>query len=163
MENRRSRPIRWARAPGRVTTFSRADGFVTIGRHREIVEAGPTIEVQLLGRDLQPADLVVIGSHCIGLDFLLGELQRQGLRTKFLAVGSTAGLDAVRRGECDLAGVHLLDPATGEYNRRSSRRGSSSCPATAVCRGSSSAAGDARFEAQRSTKRLRPRWPIPTA
>jgi putative molybdopterin biosynthesis protein len=102
---------------GSVTTFSRADGFTTIGRHHEIVEAGAVIDVQLLGRELQLADLVVIGSHCVGLDYLLGELQRQGLRTKFLAVGSTGGLNAARRGECDLAGVHLLDPATGEYNR----------------------------------------------
>jgi putative molybdopterin biosynthesis protein len=102
---------------GSVTTFSRADGFATIGRHHEIVDAGSVIEVQLLGRELQLADLVVIGSHCIGLDYLLGELQRQGLRTKFLAVGSTAGLEAARRGECDVAGMHLLDPATGEYNR----------------------------------------------
>ena len=101
---------------GSVTTFSRADGFATIGRHHEIVDAGAVIDVQLLGRELRLADLVVIGSHCIGLDYLLGELQRQGLQTKFLAVGSTAGLDAARRGECDLAGVHLLDPNTGEYN-----------------------------------------------
>jgi putative molybdopterin biosynthesis protein len=51
------------------------------------------------------------------LDFLLGELQRRGVRTKFLAVGSTAGLEAAKRGECDLASVHLLDVKTGEYNR----------------------------------------------
>jgi putative molybdopterin biosynthesis protein len=102
---------------GSVTTFSRADGFATIGRHEEIVPAGTVVNVQLLGRDLQLADLVVIGSHCIGLDYLLGELERQGIRSKFLAVGSTAGLDAARRGECDLAGVHLLDPKTNEYNR----------------------------------------------
>jgi putative molybdopterin biosynthesis protein len=72
--------------------------------------------VQLLGRDLQLADLVVIGSHCLGLDYLLGELQQQGVRSKFLAVGSTAGLEAAKRGECDLAGVHLLDPITNTYN-----------------------------------------------
>ena len=102
---------------GSVTTFSRADGFATIGRHEEIVEAGTIIAVQLLGRDLQLADLVVIGSHCIALDYLLGELQRQGVRSKFLAVGSTAGLDAAKRGECDVAGIHLLDPNTNEYNR----------------------------------------------
>jgi putative molybdopterin biosynthesis protein len=102
---------------GSVTTFSRADGFATIGRHEEIVQAGTIISVQLLGRDLQLADLVVIGSHCIGLDYLLGELERQGVRSKFLAVGSTAGLDAARRGECDIAGVHLLDPKTNQYNR----------------------------------------------
>ena len=102
---------------GSVTTFSRADGFATIGRHEEIVQAGTLVDVQLLGRDLQLADLVVIGSHCIGLDYLLGELQQQGVRSKFLAVGSTAGLDAAKRGECDVAGIHLLDPKTDEYNR----------------------------------------------
>lgn len=102
---------------GSVTTFSRADGFATIGRHEEIVQAGSIIDVHLLGRELQLADLVVIGSHCIGLDHLLGELERQGVRSKFLAVGSSGGLYAVMRGECDVAGVHLLDPSTGEYNR----------------------------------------------
>jgi putative molybdopterin biosynthesis protein len=102
---------------GSVTTFSRADGFATIGRHEEIVQAGTVVRVQLLGRELQLADLVVIGSHCIALDYLLGELQRQGVRSKFLAVGSTAGLDAAKRGECDIAGVHLLDPKTNDYNR----------------------------------------------
>jgi putative molybdopterin biosynthesis protein len=102
---------------GSVTTFSRADGFATIGRHDEIVQAGALVDIQLLGRELQLADLVVIGSHCIGLDYLLGELQQQGVRSKFLAVGSTAGLDAATRGECDLAGVHLLDPRTDVYNR----------------------------------------------
>jgi putative molybdopterin biosynthesis protein len=102
---------------GSVTTFSRADGFATIGRHEEIVEEGALIEVQLLGKELQLADLVVIGSHCIGLDYLLGELQQRGVRSKFLAVGSTAGLEAAKRRECDVAGIHLLDPKTDEYNR----------------------------------------------
>ena len=102
---------------GSVTTFSRADGFATIDRHQEIVEAGTILDVQLLGRELHLADLVVIGSHCIGLDFLLGELQQQNVHSKFLAVGSFGGLDAARRGECDIAGVHMLDSATGEYNR----------------------------------------------
>ena len=102
---------------GSVTTFSRADGFATIGRHQEIVQAGTLLDVQLLGRELLLADLVVIGSHCIGLDYLLGQLQQQGVRSKFLAVGSTAGLDAATRGECDVSGIHLLDPKTGQYNR----------------------------------------------
>jgi putative molybdopterin biosynthesis protein len=102
---------------GSVTTFSRADGFATIGRHEEIVQAGTLVDVQLLGRELQLADLVVIGSHCIGLDYLLGELQQRGVRSKFLAVGSSAGLEAAKRGECDVAGIHLLDAKTGQYNR----------------------------------------------
>lgn len=102
---------------GSVTTFSQADGFITIDRHTEIVPAGTDVEVQLLGRDLASADLVVIGSHCLGLDLLLGRLLRKGYTSRFMAVGSTAGLDALGRGECDVAGMHLLDAATGTYNR----------------------------------------------
>jgi putative molybdopterin biosynthesis protein len=60
---------------------------------------------------------VVIGSHCVGLDYLLGRMQQLGHRSKFLAVGSMGGLTAARRGECDLAGIHLLDPETNTYNR----------------------------------------------
>ena len=101
---------------GSVTTFSTADGFLTIDRHEEIVAAGTQVQVQLLGRDVQISDLVVIGSHCVGLDYLLGQLQQTGVRVKFLAVGSTAGLEAARRGECDVAGVHLLDETSGQYN-----------------------------------------------
>jgi putative molybdopterin biosynthesis protein len=102
---------------GSVTTFSRADGFITIPRHTEIVEAGQQVDVRTIGRGLRIADLIVIGSHCIGLDYLLSELQRRGVISKLITVGSTAGLEAVRRGECDLAGIHLLDPKSGEYNR----------------------------------------------
>jgi putative molybdopterin biosynthesis protein len=102
---------------GSVTTFSRADGFVVIPRQREYLEAGETVDVHLLGAGLHPADLVVIGSHCVGLDSLLGRLQEQGFHSKFLAVGSSGGLAAARRGECDLAGIHLLDPRTNIYNR----------------------------------------------
>jgi putative molybdopterin biosynthesis protein len=102
---------------GSVTTFSRADGFVVVPRQREYLDAGESVDVHLLGLGLEVADLVVIGSHCVGLDHLLGRLQVQGFRSKFLAVGSMGGLAAARRGECDVAGIHLLDPQTNTYNR----------------------------------------------
>ncbi len=102
---------------GSVTTFSRADGFVTIPRHTEIVGAGERVQVRLIGRTLELADLIVIGSHCVGLDYLLTQLQLRGILSKLLTVGSSAGLMAAKRGECDLAGIHLLDPKTGQYNR----------------------------------------------
>jgi putative molybdopterin biosynthesis protein len=101
---------------GSVTTFTQADGFITIGRHEEIIEAGTPVQVRLLSQGLRPADLVVIGSHCIGLDLLLAEMHRRGWRTKMLAVGSSAGLDAAKRGQCDVAGIHLLDPNSVQYN-----------------------------------------------
>jgi putative molybdopterin biosynthesis protein len=131
---------------GSVTTFSRADGFATIGRHEEIVEAGTLVDVQLLGRGLQLADLVVIGSHCIGLDYLLGELQRQGVRSKLLAVGSTAGLDAAKRGECDVAGIHLLDTKSNEYNRPFLTTALDLVPGYGRSQGVVFRRGDGRFE-----------------
>ena len=102
---------------GSVTAFSRADGFITIDRHEEIVEAGSPVQVQLIGQDLSPADLVVIGSHCVGLDYLMSQLQDRGFKTKLLAVGSSGGLEAAIRGECDLGGIHLYDPESDQYNR----------------------------------------------
>jgi putative molybdopterin biosynthesis protein len=100
---------------GSVTTFSRADGFHAIPTATERREAGERVEVTLLG-PLELADLVVIGSHCTGLDLLLTLLRRRGITSRMVSAGSTAGLEAAKRGECDLAGVHLLDPETGTYN-----------------------------------------------
>jgi putative molybdopterin biosynthesis protein len=101
---------------GSVTAFSRADGYLTIPRQREYLEKDSVVSVHLLAVDLRPADLVVIGSHCTGLDYLLGVLHGRGLTSKVMAVGSTGGLEAAKRGECDLAGVHLLDAQTDTYN-----------------------------------------------
>ncbi len=101
---------------GSVTSFSRADGFVRIERNTELLEADAPVEVSLIGRELPVADLVVIGSHCAGLDLIAAELARRGLRVKLLAVGSQGGLAAARRGECDVAPIHLLDAETDRYN-----------------------------------------------
>jgi putative molybdopterin biosynthesis protein len=101
---------------GSVTTFSCADGFLVIPQQTEIVEAGCPVRVHLIDRTLKPVDLIVIGSHCVGLDVLLGALHRRGYTSKVLNVGSTAGLHAAKRGECDVAGIHLYDPETDRYN-----------------------------------------------
>ena len=131
---------------GSVTTFSGADGFITIDQHTEILDAGSTVSVQLLGQQLEPADLVIIGSHCVGLDLLSGKLTRQGIRVKSLYVGSMGGLAAAKREECDIAGVHLLDPATGEYNRPLLTNGLSLVRGYGRMQGLVYRRGDARFE-----------------
>jgi putative molybdopterin biosynthesis protein len=145
-ENPRLVAYPMGKGSGSVTTFSQADGFITIGRHEEIVEAGAIVAVQLLGRDLRPADLVVIGSHCVGLDYLLGRMQESGYSTRFLAVGSTAGLEAVRRGQCDVAGIHLLNAASGIYNRPFLGADMELLPGYGRQQGIVYRRGDARFE-----------------
>jgi putative molybdopterin biosynthesis protein len=134
---------------GSVTTFSGADGFITIGQHTEIVDPGSTVAVQLLGNRLEPAELVIIGSHCVGLDFLVGKLIRSGIRAKSLYVGSMGGLAAAKRGECDLAGVHIMDPATGEYNRPLLTDALTLVPGYGRMQGIVYRAGDSRFEGKR--------------
>ncbi len=101
---------------GAVTSFTQADGFFAIPAMTESVASGSDVRVQLIGAAREPAELVVIGSHCVGLDYLVGELARTGMRVKLLNVGSNGGLAAARRGECDIAPIHLMDPATGTYN-----------------------------------------------
>jgi putative molybdopterin biosynthesis protein len=106
-----------AKDSGSVTAFSQADGFITIGQHVESVAAETPVCVQLIGRERRLADLAIIGSHCVGLDVLVARLEAEGVAVKVMNVGSTGGLAAARRGECDLAPIHLMDPATGTYNR----------------------------------------------
>jgi putative molybdopterin biosynthesis protein len=131
---------------GSVTTFAKADGFVTIPRDREFLAEGERVEVVPLGRGLEPASLVVIGSHCCGLEMLLGEVQRRGFPVKSIWVGSQGGLLAAGRGECDIAGIHLLDPASGEYNQPFLPPGVRLLPGYGRMQGIAHRAGDRRFE-----------------
>lgn len=101
---------------GAVTAFTQADGFVTVPALVEGVPAGTPVSVRLIGAARMPADLVIIGSHCVGLDMLVGRLGAVGVRVKLLNVGSNGGLIAARRGECDVAPIHLMEPETGAYN-----------------------------------------------
>jgi putative molybdopterin biosynthesis protein len=101
---------------GAVTSFTQADGFFAIPAMTESVAAGSAVQVQLIGTARAPAELVIIGSHCVGLDYLVGQLGHKGLAVKLISVGSNGGLAAAQRGECDIAPIHLMDAATGIYN-----------------------------------------------
>jgi PBP superfamily domain len=75
----------------------------------------PAMDRDKRGRNI--ADLVIIGSHCVGLERIIERLEEEGLAVKAMSVGSAGGLAAVKRGECDVAPVHLMDSGTGEYNK----------------------------------------------
>ncbi len=101
---------------GAISTLAEADGFIEIPENKVFLEEGETVEVKLFG-DIKPADLMIIGSHCVGIDVLLEIMQRRKqVQAKVINVGSTGGILAVKRGEADIAGTHLLDEETGEYN-----------------------------------------------
>jgi putative molybdopterin biosynthesis protein len=106
-----------ARGAGVITSLVRADGIVKIPRHSEGLNAGDKVTVHLYRPPEAIArTIVAIGSHDLTLDLLAQFLAERDLRLSSANVGSQAGLVALRRGEAHLAGSHLLDPDTGEYN-----------------------------------------------
>jgi putative molybdopterin biosynthesis protein len=108
------------RGAGLVMSLVRADGLLRVPRFSEGVHAGAPVTVELL-RD--PAEIartiVAIGSHDLALDLLASHLRRFAPDTRLASanVGSMGGLLALKRGDAHLAGAHLLDEASGEYNR----------------------------------------------
>ncbi|WP_420629756.1 molybdopterin biosynthesis protein [Candidatus Leptofilum sp.] len=108
-----------SRGAGVITSLVRADGIVRIPRFSEGAEAGSDVTVHLYrdARDLART-ILAIGSHDLTLDLIAQFLaERSGTRLASANVGSLGGLVALRRGECHLAGSHLLDPETGTYNQ----------------------------------------------
>jgi putative molybdopterin biosynthesis protein len=117
-----------SRGAGVITSLVRADGIVRIPRFSEGVDTGEEVTIELY---TDPAEIdrtiVHIGSHDLTLDLLaqhLAEMTSESLtpdrsaQRRFVSAhaGSLGGLIALRRGEAHLAGSHLLDPETGEYN-----------------------------------------------
>ena len=112
-----------AKGSGAVTSFSQADGFLEIDALARAIDAGTVARITLIGETAAIPDLVIMGSHCIALDAVLGALAQRGISMRTIAVGSLGGVAAAERGECDLAPVHLVDPDTGIYNAHLLRPG----------------------------------------
>ena len=113
------------RGAGAISTLVRADGILQIPRFSEGLEAGESVTVRLYrSPDAIARTVVAIGSHDLTLDLLAQFLAERvpGMRLTSANVGSLGGLVALRRGEAHLAGSHLLDPESGEYNRAHVRR-----------------------------------------
>ena len=104
---------------GAVMSLVRADGLLTIPVGSEGIGAGEKVQIELLRpRQEIEATLVFIGSHDNILDVIANQLykQRPATRISSAHVGSMGGIMAIRRGEAHLAGTHLLDEESGEYN-----------------------------------------------
>jgi putative molybdopterin biosynthesis protein len=108
-----------SRGAGAVMSLVQADGILTVPANSEGIGAGEKINIELL-RDEHEIEntLVFIGSHDNILDVLANLLHRLRpiCRLSSAHVGSMGGIMAIKRGEAHLAGTHLLDEKTGEYN-----------------------------------------------
>jgi putative molybdopterin biosynthesis protein len=131
---------------GSVTSFSQADGFLEIDALASSLDADSTVQVTLIGSAARAPDVVIMGSHDVALDVVVGALADRGFSARTLAVGSLGGVGPARRGECDIAPVHLIDPASGQYNVHLVTPGLSLVPGWRRMQGVLFRLGDKRFE-----------------
>ena len=140
---------------GAVTAFSQADGFLAVDALAASLPADTLAEVTLIGESEAAPDFVIMGSHDVALDVVVGALAERGFRARTIAVGSQGGVNAASRGECDVAPVHLVDPATGIYNRHLLAPGLSLVPGWRRMQGFVFRPGDARFEDRSADQALK--------
>ncbi|HLI98554.1 MAG TPA: molybdopterin biosynthesis protein [Bradyrhizobium sp.] len=131
---------------GAITSFAQADGFLKIDALADQMPSGAQAEVTLFTPHVRVPDLVIVGSHCTGLDLVIAPLAEAGLLVRTIAVGSLGGLAAAKRGECDLAPIHLFDEASETYNMSFLVEGLELIPGWRRMQGIVFRAGDARFE-----------------
>jgi len=140
---------------GSVTSFSQADGFLEIDALATSLDAGGTAQVTLIGSAARAPDLVIMGSHDVALDVVVGALAERGFSARTLAVGSLGGVAAASRGECDIAPVHLIDPASGKYNVHLAAPGLALVPGWQRMQGILFRPGDTRFEGKKTDAALK--------
>jgi putative molybdopterin biosynthesis protein len=105
-----------AKGSGSISSFAQADGFLTIDALSDHLAEGSRTKVVLFDRDLRVPDLVIMGSHCVGLEIVIDAIAEMGFGVRVVPIGSMGGLAAVKRGECDIAPIHLMDQKTEVYN-----------------------------------------------
>jgi molybdenum cofactor synthesis domain-containing protein len=108
-----------ARAAGSITTLTRAEGIIRIPALSEGINQGQkTVAELLVDEEALSNTVVIIGSHDMTIDILGDEVRRNSGHVRISSgnVGSLGGLLAIRKGTCHMAGSHLLDTETGEYN-----------------------------------------------
>lgn len=110
-----------SRGAGVVTSLVRADGIMKVPRFSQGIDSGSQVEVEIKRSQEEIENTIVsIGSHDMSQDILNSLLHRHypGRRLSSAHVGSLGGLFALKRKEAHIAGTHLLDEETGEYNIR---------------------------------------------
>src|ERR1700690_3232156 len=101
---------------GAITSFAQADGFLRIDSLADQMPAGTVAEVTLFTPHVRVPDLVIVGSHCTGLDLVTAPLAHAGLTVRSIAVGSLGGPAGAERGGSGFAPIPLFDEKTETYN-----------------------------------------------
>ena len=107
------------RGAGNITTLTRAQAITRIPAAAEGVAEGRLVSAELtVPQESLDSVLVCVGSHDNTLDVLADELmgQAESFRLVSTHVGSMGGITALKNGSCHMAGMHLLDEGSGDFN-----------------------------------------------
>jgi len=106
-----------SRGAGVITSLSQADGLLVIPSGVQGLDSGKIVNITLLKKSSEvERTILCIGSHDLLLDKITEYLSKKERRFLSINVGSMGGLIAMNKGECHVAGAHLLDVETGDYN-----------------------------------------------
>ncbi len=108
------------RGAGVTMSMVRADGLLVIPPNSLGFEQDETVDIELY-RPLSElrCNLLAAGSHDLIIDLLGTALKERDPQVNITSshLGSMGGIAAIGRGQAHLAGVHLFDPDTKEYNQ----------------------------------------------
>lgn len=107
------------RGAGVTMSLVNADGILKIPKNVEGYDAGEEVELILMRpREEIENTLVSIGSHDVLMDLVANIIHKnkQLVNLSSAHVGSLGGIMAIKKGECHIAPIHLLDEESGIYN-----------------------------------------------
>ena len=108
-----------SRGAGVITSFTKADGILTIPQDSEGFDAGEEVEIRLL-KPLEQIEnsLIITGSHDPLIDELSDMIKKDNPAFNLTSshVGSMGAITALKSNQAHLGFIHLLDTETGEYN-----------------------------------------------
>jgi putative molybdopterin biosynthesis protein len=112
-----------SRGAGVITSLVHADGLVVVPAGVQGMAPGERVQVHLYrSRPDVERTIFAVGSHDMILDLLAQFLSEHDRRFVSANAGSQGGLISLAKGHSHLAGSHLLDPASGDYNISHVRR-----------------------------------------
>lgn len=114
-----------SRGADNVTSLVRADGILHVPGDVDAIADGNRVEVSLMEPTARfDSNLLVMGTYDVAFYTLRNAMARRfpEVALQTANVGSRAGLEAIRKGYCHAAGLHLFDDETGTYNETFVRR-----------------------------------------
>lgn len=114
-----------SRGAALLMSLVRADGLVQVPAHCEELQAGTRVDVKRL-EPVRPIEgnIILLGTHDITYEVINGQLMRAHpeLTLFTAATGGKRGLEALTKGLCHLAAMHMFDEEEGDYNLPHVRR-----------------------------------------